>query len=315
MALFAQQEKDTNSFLNTFANRHQLVGIANYYVQDFLIPGYTAQLNVVYDHDEPTFHFDKNGFLVRPEPYGVFKPHQIDACYLGWTGDGHIGPYNITHACYWVVGYDTLNALANQPQDINAQFAAVELSYDRDYVRFLTSFLFSSGDGNPNNKHATAFDTVLDNPNFAGGQFSYWQSQAIGLFGTNLKNRGSFIPDLRTSKIQGQANFVNPGLMLANVGMNIEISPRFRLVNNANFLWFDTVAPLEVFLFQGNIHHSIGLDISSGLEYRPLLSNNVIMQIGVATLIPGRGFKDVYDPLNSTLSPLYSVLAQLILQY
>ena len=65
---------------NTFGNRHQLVGIANTYIQDCLFPGYTTQFNVVYDHDEPTFKFDKNGFLVRPEPYGVFT--LTDRCLL-----------------------------------------------------------------------------------------------------------------------------------------------------------------------------------------------------------------------------------------
>ena len=34
----------------------------------------------------------------------------------------------------------------------------------------------------------------------------------------NLVQRFSFTPNLRTSKEQGQANFVNPGLFLINVG-------------------------------------------------------------------------------------------------
>jgi hypothetical protein len=315
LAVFYQLEKDTNSFLNTFENRNQTVAIANFYRQDFLFPGYTAQLNAVYNQDEPTTHYDKNGFLVRPDPVGVFQPHRVDVVYLGWTGDGHIGPFNISNAFYWAVGHDSLNPLANKPQSINAQFAALELSYDRDWVRFRSSFLFASGDGNPNNAHATGFDAIFDDPQFAGGKFSYWQSQAIPLFATNLKNQASFLPDLRPSKTEGQVNFVNPGLELLNFGIDFDITPKLRLVNNLNFLWFDKTASLETLTFQDNIHRSIGADISSGLEYRPLLSNNIILALGVATLLPGRGFQDIYDPFNGTVRCLVAGLAQLTLQY
>src|SRR5262249_21396199 len=154
---------------------------------------------------------------------------------------------------------------------------------------------FSSGDGNPNNNHATGFDTILDGPNFAGTQFSYFQRQVIPLFGANLTNRLSIVPDLRSSKIQGQTNFVNPGLHLFNLGLDLDLTPKLKLINNCNFLWFDKTAALETFLFQGNIHRFVGVDLSTGLEYRPLLSNNIILTAGLATLIPGEGFKDLYN--------------------
>ncbi len=315
LAAFFQQEKDTNSFLNSFNDRHQTVAIANYYRQDFVFPGYTAQVNVVYDHDDPTFKFDKNSFLVRPDPVGVFQPHKVDAVYLGWTGDGHIGRYNISHAFYWALGHDTLNPLANKAQDINAQFAAVELSYDRDWARFRASFLFASGDKDPNNGHACGFDSVLDNPNFAGGNFTFWQRNAIGLFGVNLVQRESLLPDLRSSKIQGQANFVNPGLLLANLGVDFDVTPKLRWVNNVNGLWFDETATLETFTFQNPVHHFIGVDVSTGVEYRPLLSNNIIVVAGLAALIPGRGFRDLYNNLDSAVGTLFSGFCELTLTY
>jgi hypothetical protein len=79
VAFFDQLEKDTNSELNTFADRGQQLLIANYYRQDFIWPGYTAQLNIVYNHDDASTHYDENGFLVRPDPDGIFQPHSIDA--------------------------------------------------------------------------------------------------------------------------------------------------------------------------------------------------------------------------------------------
>src|SRR5262249_42956089 len=154
-----------------------------------------------------------------------------------------------------------------------------------------SSFFFSSGDGNTRNGHATGFDSILDNPNFAGTQFSYFGRQFIPLFGVNLTNRLSLIPDLRPNKIQSQSNFVNPGLMLFNLGFDVDVTPKLKLINNYNLLWFDKTNSLETFVFQGDIDRFIGADLSLGVEYRPLLSNNIVMLFGIATLIPAEGFK------------------------
>jgi hypothetical protein len=154
LAYFRQLEKDTNSGLNTFTDRDQDIIIANLYRQDFIFPGYTAQVSYHYNNDAPSLKFDKNGFLVRPDPVGVFTPHRIEAHYLGWAGDGHIDRYNISHAFYWAFGRDSRNPIAGQPISINAQLAAVELSYDRDWARFRASGLYQSGDGNARNGSA-----------------------------------------------------------------------------------------------------------------------------------------------------------------
>ncbi|MEX0587000.1 MAG: hypothetical protein WD176_10170, partial [Pirellulales bacterium] len=304
LVVFDQTEKDTNSGLNTMDDRHQNTVIANYYRQDFIWPGYTAQASIHYNRDEADLKFDENDFLVRPDPVGVFQPHTVDAVYLGWTGDGHINRYNINHAFYWVLGNDELNPLAGRKQDINAQMAAVEVSYDRDWARFRTSFFWSSGDDDPNDGEATGFDTIFDNPNFAGGEFSYWQRQQIGLFGVQLVNRMSLVPDLRSSKIQGQTNFVNPGLFLVNIGFDADVTPKLKLITNVNWLWFEATETLELFTFQDKIAHEIGCDMSLGLEYRPFLNNNVVMVGGVSTLIPGKGFEDLYNEFEQQAKPL-----------
>jgi hypothetical protein len=315
LVYFDQIEKDTNTQLNGYTNRGQHIVIANFFRQDFIWPGYTAEVNFHYNHDNPSFKYDKNGVLVRPDPAGVFQQHSVDAFYIGWLGDGHINRFNITHAFYWALGYDSMNPIGNTGQDINAQMAAIELSYDRDYIRFRTSFFFASGDGNPNNHHATGFDTIFDNPNFAGTEFSYWERQNIPLFGVNLKQRLSIIPDLRSSKIQGQSNFVNPGLELFNLGFDVDLTPKIKLINNYNLLWFDKTATLSTFLFQGNIDRFIGGDLSLGIEYRPLLSENIVMEFGIATLIPGKGFKEIYDRFNHEVNALVAGFAQIRLEY
>ena len=295
---FDQQEKDTDSQLNTFADRDQNVLIMNYYRQDFLFPGYTAELSFHYDRDKASTHFDDNGFLVRPDPAGVFQPHEVDAYYVGFAGDGHIGPLNVSDAFYYVFGKDSLNPMAGMPLTLDAKMAAVELSYDRDWVRFRTSFFYASGDSDITSGRGTGFDSILDSPNFAGGEFSYWQRQQIKLLGVNLTNELSLVPDLRAAKAEGQANFVNPGLELFNLGMDFEITPKLRLISNVNFLWFDCTNVLEQYTFQADIHRYIGTDMSLGAEYRPLLNNNIIIKGGVSGLNPGQGFIDLYSYLD-----------------
>ncbi len=315
VAFFRQSEKNTNSGLNTFDDRGQDVVIFNYYRQDFIFPGYTVQASFVYDHDEPTFRFDQNHNLVRPDPVGNFKQHTVDAYYLGLASDGHIDRFNITTQFYYVFGHDTNNDLATQGQDIGAYMAAAELSYDRDWARFRVSGFYASGDHNVNNREASGFDTIVDDVNFAGGPFSFWVHNGIKLFGVNLKQPDSLVPDLRTSKTQGQANFVNPGLILVNVGVDFDLTPKLKMINNCNFLWFDTTVPLQTLLYDGAIHSSIGTDLSAGFEYRPLDSNNIIFLIGVSGLVPGGGFRSIYDFKESAVSPLVAAFAQLTLAY
>jgi hypothetical protein len=321
LAAFYQLEKDTNSGLNTLDARHQQVAVANCYRQDFLVPGYTAQGSLHYLRDEASFHFDSNGFLVRPDPVGSFTPHEVKALYLGWTGLGHFGRFNVDHAFYYVTGTDSLNPIAgpdptggsHDQVDIRAGMAALELSVDRDWWRPRLAYLYASGDGNPTGRTARGFDSILDNPAFAGGGFSFWNRFGIRLpdTGVALVNRGSFLPDLRSSKDEGQPNFVNPGLHLLSAGVDADLTPRLRVEATANYLRFDRTEVLELLLFQAPIRRDIGWDLSLGARFRPLLSNNIVLLAGVATLLPGAGFKDIYGDRG----PLFGTFADLVLSF
>ena len=312
---FDQTEKDTNSFLNTLDDRHQNTLIANYYRNDFVFPGYNTQVSFHYNRDQASTKFDDNGFLVRPDPVGVYAPHQVDAYYLGWSGNGHINRYNVSHAAYYVTGRDELNPLAGQAQDIHAFMGALELSYDRDWARFRCSYFYASGDSDPNDSQANGFDAIFDNPNFAGGEFSYWNRQQIKLFGVNLVQRQSLIPNLRSSKFQGQTNFVNPGIQLVNFGFDADLTTKFKWINNANYLWFNQTESLEVYTFQEKVRNEIGLDLSSGVEYRPLLNNNILIVGGISGLLVGNGFRDLYQPLYGSVPDLAAGFFEATFEY
>jgi hypothetical protein len=305
VAYFHFLEKNTNSGLNTFDRRHQQVVLGNVYLQDFFFPGYTAEFVAAWNKDDPSLHYDDNGFLVRPAPIGTVinqNPgggpilHGVRVGYVGWLGSGHIHRLNLTHAFYQAIGEDTFNPIAGRRVTLNAQLAAAELSYDKDWIRYRVSAFYTSGDAHPRDGRAHGFDSIVDLPNFAGGLFSYWDREGIRLLGSDvlLTTPGSLIPSLRASKEEGQANFVNPGIFLANAGADFDITPKLRGFANFNFLRFERTEPLELVLFQSPIHHTIGEDLGIGVEYRPPLTENIVLTGGASALQPGQGFKDIY---------------------
>ncbi len=315
LAYFQMLEKDTNSGLNTFQQRHQQVGVANLYMQDFLWKGYTTEFSVAYNKDDPTVHFDTDGFLVRPAPIGNvvnqgagIETHGIRVAYLGWTSDGHIGRINVSHAFYQALGYDTFNPIAGRKVTVNAQMAALELSKDKDWMRFRGSFLYSSGDANPRDGRARGFDAIIDNPAFAGGIFSFWNREAIRLTGSGveLTPEESLLPDLRSDKNEGQANFVNPGIWIYNGGADFDVTAKLTAVTNFNYMRFDRTEPLELVLFQSPIHHDIGEEFDLGAKYRPPLAENIALTFGGSVFQPGQGFQDIY-----TKRTLFSAFANL----
>jgi hypothetical protein len=332
-AYFSMLEKDTNSGLNRFDTRHQNVYVANIFRQDFISKGYTIQGSFHFNDDRRSFKFDRNGFLVRPALVGDVAPHAIKVAYLGVSGDGHLGRLNLTHSYYYAFGNDDRNPIAGRKVRIRSNMAAVEASVDHDYLRFKGSIFWAQGDSNATDNKATGFDAIFDDPNFAGGQFSFWNRNGIRLSqtGVGLVQPNSILPSLRSSKIQGQANFVNPGIFIYNAGVDVEVTQRAKAVFNVNYLRFHRTEPLEYILFQNRIRHDIGFDYSLGVAYRPFLINNLTLTFGAATLQTGRGFRDIFtdrsrncppnvgdfcepDVINPS-KPLYSLFAQLKLVF
>jgi hypothetical protein len=332
VAYFYQLEKDTNSELNTRLFipgrnhnrfRNQSVLIANLYRQDTKYKGYTTQFSFHFNNDRPSLLFDQNRFPVRPALIGDYVRHGIKSYYFGVTGDGHIGLLNLNHAFYQVIGRDSFNQIAGRKTDINAQLAAVELSQDRDWLRFKGSFFWASGDSKPFDNKARGFDTIFDEQEFAGGKNSFFNSQAIPFLNTGvlLTTPGSLIPSLRSSKTQGQSNFVNPGIFVYNAGIEAELTPKIRAILNANYSHFHHTEPLSQLLFQPGIRRPIGVDYGVGFLWRPPLTENFIVTGGFNSLVPGVGFKDIFKSncagqgCGARPQMLYSVFVKVKLTY
>jgi hypothetical protein len=322
LAAFWRLEKDTNSGLNSVVQRPRSdwLLIANVYRQDFLIAALTSQITVAWNRNRESgrIEIDDNGFPVRPALLGDLRGHDYDVVYLGYNADGRIGRVNLTASAYAALGHDSNNFFTSRPAAIRAWFAAAELSYDRDWIRFRLSGLYASGDGEPFDDTETGFDAVFENPVFAGADTSYWIRQSIPFAGGGraiaVNGRNGVLNSLRSSKEQGQSNFNNPGTMLLGLGADFDLTPELRLSGNVNHLWFQNTATLQALRNEGSIPREIGWDLSAAAVWRPKATQNIVFRLSAAALIPGAGFRDLFANVNGHRN-YYSLLANVVLSY
>jgi len=313
VAAFDQLQKETNSELNLFERRDQKVIVANFFRQDFLTQGYTISPSFHANFDKGAgLFYDENGFLIQPSPIGDIRPHEVKAYYVGVGGDGHWGSLNVSHQFYQAFGTDEFNGISGRELDIDAQFASAEFSVDHDWWRIKGTLVYASGDQDPDDDKAKGFDAIFDNPNIAGGPFSFWNREGIRLAQTlvGLTARSSILPSLRTSKTEGQANFVNPGLLLYNAGFDADLTQKMRLSVNATLLQFQYTEVLQRVLFQQNIEKSIGMDYSAGVQWRPALNDQLVVTAGASFFMPSAGFKNIL-----TADKLFAPFVVLTLRY
>jgi hypothetical protein len=320
IGLFRRLEKDTNSGLNDIgqALRRDDVLVANVYRQDFPLLGHTTQATLIYNRNRESGpdYYDRNGFLVRPAVIGDVRPRNYDVGYVGLNGDGHFGRWNLTTAFYAAFGTDERHPLAQQRQSIRAGLAAAELSRDFSWLRLRGSILVASGDKNPFDGKATGFDAIFENPQFAGADTSFFIRQAVPLVGGGgvaLSGRNGVLASLRSSKDQGQSNFVNPGLVLVGIGADLDVTPQLRVLGNISKLDFMNTASLSALRNQRISSKDLGVDVSLGMQYRPLMSQNIVFNASAAALLPGKGLKQLYDEGRRGVQ--YSLLFNLLLTY
>ena len=322
LGAFWRLEKDTNSGLNSIVQRprNDWVFIANLYRQDMPFPGLTSQITAVYNmnREKNRIEIDDNGFPVRPALLGNLRGRNYDVVYLGYNADGRIGRVNLTASIYSALGTDGQNFFTGQKGKIRAAFAAAEASYDLDWMRFRLSGLYTTGDRDPFDKKETGFDAIFENPIFAGADTSYWIRQTIPFAGggraISINGRNGILNSLRSSKEQGQSNFNNPGTILLGAGADFDLTPTMRLSANANYLWFENTSNLRVLRSEGSIPKDIGCDLSAAAIWRPKATQNIVFRLSAATLLPGKGFKDLFTNRPRD-KQYYSLLANVILTY
>ncbi|MBX3561594.1 MAG: hypothetical protein KF780_07235 [Sphingomonas sp.] len=322
LAAIWRLEKDTNSGLNNLFQtpRQDWVLHANVYRQDFPFVGLTSEASVTWNinRERDDIEVDDNGFPVRPALIGNLQARNYDAFYFGYNVDGRIGRMNLSASAYALFGTDRNNIFTGEPADIRAFFAAAEPSYDFNWVRLRGAALFASGDDDPFDNVQRGFDAIFENPIFAGADTSYWIRQTIPFAGgaraVSLNGRNGILNSLRSSKEQGQSNFVNPGTMLLGVGADFDLTPALRLSANANHLWFHRTGALNVLRQQQTIRRDLGWDLSAAVIWRPTMIQNVVFRVSGAVLQPGTGFRDLFTNVPRD-DRYYSILFNAILTY
>ena len=315
-------EKDTNSGLNNILQwpRSDWILAANVYRQDFPFVGMTSQASVTLNvnRERGDVEVDDNGFPVRPALIGNLRGRNYDVLYVGYAADGRIGRVNLSAQTYAALGHNRKNIFTGENARITSFFAAAEPSYDMNWIRVRGAALFASGDGDPYDNVESGFDSIFENPIFAGADTSYWIRQSIPFAGGGraivLSGRNGILNSLRSSKEQGQSNFVNPGTILLGAGADFDITPTFRLSANLNHLWFARTGTMEALRMQGTIRNDIGFDVSAAAIWRPRMTQNLVFRASAAALQPGTGFRDLFanQPRHDRY---YSVLLNAIVTY
>lgn len=305
IAYFRLIEKDTNSGLNDIGVplRKDDVFLFNLYSQDTPVQGFTSQVTVAYNRDREAdqVHFNTDGFIVRPAALGLERARNYDVIYLGYNGDGHFGSWNVTTSFYWALGTDRQGTFVAQNERIDAQFFALELSRDFDWIRPRLSFLYGSADRNPYGKTETGFDAIRDNPQFAGADSSYWIRQAVPLVGGGgvaLAGGNNILNNLRSSQDEGQSNFANPGITLAGIGADFDVLTQLRVSFNANSLFFVNPEIVAVARNQAFDQRYIGQDVDVSLIYRPLDTQNIVLRTSYAQLFTGGASEALFPKKN-----------------
>ena len=315
-------EKDTNSGLNSIVQspRQDYVFIGNIYRQDFPMVGLTSELiaAVNINREANQTKADDNGFPIRPALIGNLQGRDYDVAYLGYGVDGRLGRLNLTAFGYAALGEDRDNVFTGRPADIRAFFGAAELSYDRNWMRFRLSGLYASGDDDAFDDTEKGFSAIFENPVFAGADTSYWIRQPVPFIGggraISINGRNGILNDLRSSKEQGQSNFINPGTILVGAGADFDLTPTLRVSTNANHLWFENTAVLQTLRSEGSIPKDIGWDLSAAATWRPKANQNIVLRLSGAVLVPGDGFNDLFTNFDGDEN-YYSILANIVLTY
>lgn len=322
LAWFRRLEKDANSGLNDITERSfgdslrdDDIFLFNLYWQDFPRIGFFSQATVVHNRnrEQGDIFYDDNDFIQRPASLGIERTRNYDVTYIGYNGDGHFGRFNLTASTYYALGQESRSTFIDNESDIRAYFVAAEGSVDLDWIRWRGSFLYATGDSDPFDGKSEGFDAIFENPIFAGSDTSFYIRQPVPLIGggrVSLSGRNGLLNSLRSSKEFGQSNFTNPGTVLLGIGADFDLTPQLRVSFNLNQLWFDDTRVLEVARNQANVASSIGQDISIAMIYRPFTTQNIVLRLSAAALLPGQGFKDLYGDETP-----YSVLGNFIFTY
>jgi hypothetical protein len=301
VAMDAVQADKVSQFLRTNTDRDQIMLGGNVFRRDVPWLGFNLMGAAFYLHDDGT----------GPGTNGVFNKnatknfgrHTVDAGYLEFAMEGVIGPFGISGAFIQALGHDRSNPFAVGPGargralDVNAQLAALEITRPMNWFTPRASILYASGDSNPTDDQGRGFDAIFDNANFAGANFAYFNREQLQGRGTQLTNFNSFLPNMR-NRFFDPMNFMNPGIMVLTAGCDTTVTTKFNAFVNYNYYKYMEPGAVKQAIIASDgpalaIDNDVGQDITIGLQYRPLIINNIVFNVGSTGFVQGKGFRAI----------------------
>jgi len=292
LAFFDRLNKEKLSGLNEFKRREHKVFAASVQLDDFAMPGFNLLPFYVFSHDD--------GFVGGGE---------VRAHYLGVESTGRISRFNVNTAFVYVGGHTANNTPLKRQEEISAGMAFAQVAYPIGFWNPRLAVAYATGDADPTDGNANGFDSVFDNVNFGGGQFSYLFGEKIQLGATTVLRGNSIFPSLRGANATSQ--YVNPGVMAVNPGVDVALTPKTLFEANYNYVRFENTSSLEFALKRRNVRQSVGHEVNAGVTYRPFLNEQVILFGGAAVFLPDEAIKDTFG----TDTPVYKFIARLILTF
>ncbi|HUG89928.1 MAG TPA: hypothetical protein VML55_03785 [Planctomycetaceae bacterium] len=277
----AVQQDQVSQFLKTEEDRDQIIAGVNMFRQDWPVLGVFVHAGAYFNRDRFRQSVDSYFFEVAAE--GVYRGFEFTAAFIQ------------------ALGRDEANPIAQRAVDVNAQFAALEITRPMDWFIPRASVLWASGDDDPTDGTGRGFDAIFDNPFFAGANFAYFNREQLNSRGLRLSNFNSFLPNLRTKAFE-PVNFVNPGILVLTAGVDTVLSARTVAFINYNHYEFDSPEAVEQGVRVKNrdaagnpleldVSREIGSDITLGVVYKPLIVDNVVLTVGASRFFSGSGIE------------------------
>lgn len=235
------------------------------------------QFNIGKTTVKPSIHFniDEEGDHRRGR---VGREEDVEAFYIGFTTYGPIGPVNLLTGLYGVFGsqdnVSLVGAIPLRDQNVRAFAGYIDVSYPMLNGKMTphTGVFYVSGDSDPFDGDATGFDAISDHVDVWGSKgFMIDDRVALGaLGGRTFMRHDSPYTSLRDT--DANSNYVNPGAVAVNIGLNTKPFDKLSLDTNFTQFWWRETDSLEAILgalgVPNNLGNTLGFEVNMEASYK-----------------------------------------------
>ena len=235
------------------------------------------QFNIGKTIVKPSIHFniDDEGDHRRGR---VGRDENVEVLYVGFTTFGPIGPVNILTGFYGVFGdqdnFSLVGAIPLRDQNVRAFVGYFDVSYPllKGKITPHIGGFYASGDNDPFDGDATGFDAISDHVDVWGSKgFMIGDRVSVGaLGGRTIMRHDSPYTSLRDT--DANSNFVNPGAVAVNIGLNTKPFDKLSLDTNFTQFWWRATDSLEAIMAAlgtpNNLGNTLGFELNMEANYK-----------------------------------------------